>query len=307
MLRLHCIILTAKKNKVFINLFISVPFLMAFVTLPIVHAKEIPSSYDVEPIIIFSENFDEFGGLRNFGFAFSGNPSVEIISEPFISSSPALKVTLDRNTDKITYRTEVQPVKLPEPYFESGSHAKIGKEYWYEFKTYLPKNWEFDDYPEIIAQWHNPPDSDLGEEWRSPALSLIIGSGTTGAGKNYLIETRSDAKQLTPPKTTKHRYPYYKRYEVGKISLDLGRWVEWKFHIKWSFKTDGFIEIFKDGKKILNIYHQPNTFNDRLGPYLKFGIYKWVWDINNPSYVPPYNITTRTIYFDDLRIGSKKE
>jgi hypothetical protein len=81
---------------------------------------------------------------------------------------------------------------------------------------------------------------------------------------------------------------------------DLGKWTQWVLHIKWSYQEDGFLTLWKDGTVVLDLPNYPNTYNDKYGPYFKFGIYKWAWKHQqNRVGMPP-----RVIYYDDLYIGN---
>jgi len=45
----------------------------------------------------------------------------------------------------------------------------------------------------------------------------------------------------------------------------------WVFHIKWSHKPDGLLEVWKDGKLVVR-KTGPNTYNDERVPFLKWGL-----------------------------------
>ncbi len=251
--------------------------------------------------LIFKADFDTNSDIAEMGFEYSGNTTAKIASEKFLGSTPALKISLNRIEDKVTYRTELVPRKMPLSDFSKGKFAQIGNEYWYGIRVFLPQNWESDRNKEIVMQWHGQPDLDEGETSRNPPLSLMIGGNS---GENYLLVIRADSKKLTPSHGGKNRYTRDESYNLGLISEDLGRWISWVYRIRWSYKDDGLITVWKDGRIVFNEVNRANTFNDKYGPYFKFGIYKWVWNPDDPAYVPPYGINSRTIYFDDLRIGA---
>ena len=66
-------------------------------------------------------------------------------------------------------------------------------------------------------------------------------------------------------------------------------------------EEDGFTEIWKDGRPIASD-RGPNAYNDRRGPYLRIGPYKWPW--KKSAREAPSVVTSRTIYFDEVRIGT---
>jgi len=200
------------------------------------------------------------------GLSYSGNKTAKIVDK-------AVKITLNY-TDPINYRTEVQV----------NDFAEIGKTYWYGVKTLIPNDWGIDSKPEIIMQWHGYPDKDLGENWRNPVVALYV------AGDRYLLKVRGDAREVA-----------VKPFEVDKI-IDLGQVFKgkresWIFQIDWDY-TDGRIKVWKNNIQLATI-NGANCYNDMIGPYFKFGVYKWEWK------TAPSDVSSRTLYFDDLKIGKE--
>lgn len=158
-------------------------------------------------------------------------------------------------------------------------------EYTYRFSIFLPSDYSYDRSFEILAQLHNFPDSHLGEAWRSPALML-----RTAYGK-WFVENRWDSKQVT----VNNRPEGNQTWDLGSYAK--GRWTDWVIHVKWSPRSDGFLNIWKDGQLVARRVG-PNTYNDTRGPFFKAGIYKPDWKYN-----PSFSSTSqRTIYVDGIRI-----
>ena len=251
--------------------------------------------------ILFKADFNHGSDIQRLGFEFSGNKTAKIVSEEILGNSPALEISLNRFDDEISYRSEIVPRNLPSTDFVNTIHAIIGHEYWYSFRILFPMDWEFDKSREIVVQWHGRPDFELGENWRNPPLSLIIGEGNFGIGRNYLLVVMADSKELTSDNGQENIYTFQKEFDLGPLAFDLGKWTQWVFHIKWSYKNDGFITVWKDGEKVFNFDRLSNCFNDGLGPYWKLGIYKWDW--KDPSFKSC--IEKRILYYDDICIGNK--
>lgn len=247
--------------------------------------------------MIFLGDF-EIGGLSRFSF--SGNDTVEIVTEPVRKGKYAAKFYLDRLRSEVSYRTEIVPVnQLPEYRKEGGRKrsllVEIGGEYWYAFSSYIPRNWVRDPEPEIIAQWHGRPDKHLGEANRSPPLAIRI------QGDSYIVDRRWDSTLITPRKRKK-RYSGEEYIAVGPISGDLGKWTDWVVHVKWSYRdeAEGMLRIWKNGHQIVERVG-PNCFNDEAGgPYFKIGVYKWRW--KNPPKDKRFATDHRVIYFDEVLI-----
>lgn len=248
--------------------------------------------------LVFKANFNTGDDVTELGFGYSGNETAKIVD---IAGQRAVKISLNRFEDEVSYRSEIQPKDLPSSDFDRGGNAFLDHEYWYGVRIFLPEDWEFDIHREIILQWHAYPDFDMGEDWRNPPVSLMIGSGTAGIGKNYLVVVKADSKRITPESGAWNRYTLEKTYDIGSIVNDLGKWTDWVVNVKWSYENDGFLTMWKNGKVVLQELHQANTFNDTFGPYFKLGMYKWVWKNKSRN-----NVISRTLYYDDIRIGNKK-
>ncbi|MGN6493955.1 MAG: polysaccharide lyase [Agriterribacter sp.] len=160
-------------------------------------------------------------------------------------------------------------------------------ERWYRFSIFLPIDYGIDSVEEIVAQWHEVPDFDLGETWRSPPISLQINKDKWVAGVSW----------ASNPVNTNNTLSGRKYATLGVI--ERGKWTDWIFHIRFSYKEDGILQIWKDSAQVLD-YSGPNYYNDRVGPYFKLGIYKWRWqDVKNKSVV-----TQRILYFDRVKISN---
>jgi hypothetical protein len=167
-----------------------------------------------------------------------------------------------------------------------GSPAEA--ENWYAFSSYLPTDFVTDPMAENIAQWHEIPDWDKGENWRSPPIAFGIVNG------RYYVKYMWAAAEVNTNNTKDGE----KQVDLGAV--DKGKWNDFAFHIKFSYKSDGILEIYKNKVKIFSLYG-PNSFNDENYPYFKVGIYKWGWN-GWASYSPE---SKRVLYVDEVRIGNK--
>ncbi len=70
---------------------------------------------------------------------------------------------------------------------------------------------------------------------------------------------------------------------------------------KNTYKTDGFVEVWKDGVKVYNKRGIRTSYNDVRGSYMKIGSYKWSWKPKH-SY-PTTNPARRQSYLDSLRVA----
>lgn len=175
------------------------------------------------------------------------------------------------------------------------------EEHDYSFATLLPKG-GIEDYAldpngsEIIAQWHNTPDQ--GEEDSSPPIALHTGAYYNNPDR-YTLEVNWDPSPTQSGQTIA-KEDNHAIYDLGSFVSDKGKWVEWTFHIKWGWKASQkpLLEIYKDGVKVLDLKDYPNTTNDKVGIYMKLGIYKWDWGQVKDKSI----LTKRVIYYDNVMV-----
>ena len=170
--------------------------------------------------------------------------------------------------------------------FNSGSsNFTIGKEYWIGFSIFFPDGYHSPVRYEYVVhhQYHGVPDKSPtcgNEPYRNPILNISTKNGDWLSGNIW------DSRQCTPG------LGYYEgnnRKNHGAFST--GQWYDFIINIKWSYESNGFLKIWKNGTLVTDLTG-PNCFNDDKGPYMKIGIYSQL-DQNQ----------TMTIYYDELRIG----
>lgn len=165
--------------------------------------------------------------------------------------------------------------------------GEAGGEYWYGFSTLVPGDWKADTRAgEVVAQWKGREDQELGESGaRSPSLALRV------AGDSWRVTVQADPNPVTRETGTPRKSVWR-----GKIVRDV--WTDWVFHVRWSYRSNGRVELWKDGKRV-RVFKGPNAYNDKGKIYFKIGLYKPAW---NDS-AAPSDVTLRRIYHDEIRIG----
>lgn len=158
-------------------------------------------------------------------------------------------------------------------------HEPLGVPVQYSFSIYIPKSQEFSERNEVLAQWHSAPDTFLGDlQARGPAVALRVLS-------NVFAITSGWDDQFISEGTGRRDRP------LKVIPSELGKWVDWRFEVTWSYGDDGQLKVWKNSELILS--HQgANTYNDLRNVYLKMGVYH------------PAN--QRQAYFDDIKIYVQK-
>jgi len=166
-------------------------------------------------------------------------------------------------------------VRDTDPESHSGTRAEISfptpttNNFWYSYALYMPSAQykdEADD--EVITQWH-------GGGGITPAISLRVSNG------RLTMRTPDDA-----------------RTDLGAIEKD--KWHTYVYHIIHSAGSDGLIEIWKDGQKIVtrkgaSMYALTGDFHL---PNWKMGVYKSDWNGTKTT-----STNLRVLYFDDIKYG----
>ncbi|RZK45791.1 MAG: hypothetical protein EOO94_03765, partial [Pedobacter sp.] len=150
---------------------------------------------------------------------------------------------------------------------------------WYSFAVYFPSaDFKPDSEDELIGQWKQH------ERKTSSAISLRI---------------KEDRFRLTV-------IPVYmqasEKIDLGPVVKD--KWLSFVFHIKHSSGTDGVLELWIDGKKVVsrngsNMY-KPGVEPNMTNPEWKVGIYKSGWNGTQTSLT-----SKRVLYYDDIKVGSE--
>jgi hypothetical protein len=163
-----------------------------------------------------------------------------------------------------------------DPEVQSGTRSEISfpdatnLNRWYSYALYAPSaQFKYDDDDDVITQWHQGGGL-------TPALCLRV-------RKDHLYIRVLGAWT-----------------DLGVFEKDV--WRAYVLHVKHSAGSDGLIEIWRDGSKILN-KTGPNAYKidgDIHNPNMKLGIYKSDW---NGSGTTSTNV--RVLYFDDIRLGNE--
>lgn len=150
--------------------------------------------------------------------------------------------------------------------FKKRLGSLIGRTQSYSFSTYLPEGWSAGQSaePVYVSQWHELPDTDLGETWRVSPLALQLRDG------HWAIAVNHDARAISDPAEVAKTL---RSYTLEPFRGDVGRWVSWTFRVHWSVDGTGSLAVWKDGRQVLDLAG-PIGYNDRNGPYFKAGAYR---------------------------------
>jgi hypothetical protein len=222
------------------------------------------------------ENGLESGTLT--GLHKHGTGIVAVTTSPAATGKYAAKYDLIRDNTIGHYRAENYP--------ENGKNRiEFNKEYWLTMQ-YMHKNWAKDRSAEVGPfQIHRVP-----SKWKAGCG----GERSAFSVAPFIMFSQNDvAKIITYGGVTSWSGP-----------LIQNQWQNIIFHFKITWDKTGYVEAWKDGKKLFRRDGKLHEQIDDCGqPYLNpsfnMGIYKWDWKLGSTQV--SYS-NRRTLYIDNLRI-----
>lgn len=209
-----------------------------------------------------------------------GNSTSTVVNSQTKKGNYAAKTEIRKDKDKYPERTELR--------LRGNNHA-FKREYWVGVNIFVPNDWQNDEKAVTVTQFHGVSDKHLGEKSLNAPLALRI------AGNEWRLINRWDSKSVS----TNSKLQSVSR-RLGSIKK--GQWTSWVFRVEWSYKSDGFLEIFKDGKSVFK-RNGPNTYNNKVGNYLKIGLYKPSWRKNYKWKGSKGSAKVHTLYFDEIKVA----
>ena len=218
----------------------------------------------------------KLGALRNSG----NRPTVA--TSPTANGKYSGNFALTRNMST-SYRTEATLT-------DGKGSFEFGKEHWIGLNYYYA-DWAKDSSPESAPiQVHTTP-----SDWKNKNCQIKTKSGS--------IAAKSTAPFFMSSKNGQVEIVTY----GGKVRwtgpVEIKKWLNIVAHFRISAGSDGFVEMWKDGKKLFRADGPNSPKLDSCGkpvgdPYFKMGVYKWDWRSKATS------SNRRQLFIDDLKIAT---
>jgi len=214
---------------------------------------------------------------------------VRIVDNPVRAGRHSIRFEVPRRLG--SFRSEIAMSGVP-----------LFSDYWYGFSIFIPEDWIDDPQDgDIVAQWHGSAGEDKkqfkveGDGKGRPPVALSLNGSNWRVSVNSSSAVVKDAKDWDKYESKREQFP------LGRFRK--GAWTDWVFHMKWSYKEDGIIEVWQDGKPVLT-HKGPNSYNDPKGPYFKIGIYHPAWkDLPSSKFnEQKLIIPKKVIYHDEIRV-----
>ena len=231
--------------------------------------------------IVFAETFEGPAPLYNAHNAdFGKSHSFTVVSSPVYKGDKAGCFKLKATDPQLNNGTRAEVTVVKEA---------VKKEMWYSFAVLFPAaGYQIDAQKEIISQWHQMADVHLGEKPQSPATHLVI------RNDQFILDTGYNANKVSDGVDPDKR----KSFNLGPVSKDI--WHSFVFHFVHSYKSDGLIEVWHNGTKMIT-HKGGNMYNSVDMPKWKLGIYKWKWNGEATT-----DTKKRILYYDNIKVGSSK-
>lgn len=155
---------------------------------------------------------------------------------------------------------------------------------WIGFSIYFPTGGALGNYPfEKFTSWNNAIQVVGG----SATCANAVGFRPTSDGKLYIYYRTSNEH---PCASVPPEHPLYKNGALPK-----GRWIDFvlQVHLDNRANGNGLLRFWQDGQQIVD-YSGPIGWPNSGNGYVKFG-----------TYASPSTPATRTLYFDEIRIGDQ--
>jgi hypothetical protein len=136
------------------------------------------------------------------------------------------------------------------------------KDVWQAFSLYVEPGVVASKAPwRIFSQWHALKDP--WDDYTSPPVAQLL------VGDSFRIWTVSDSSLRQSVK----RYPHpIIRYQNDRF--ECGRWHHFVYRIRFDAFGAGALQTWMNGEEIINLNNIPIGYNDLVGPYFKYGVYR---------------------------------
>ena len=252
------------------------------------------------PSIVFGELKEGFDLDPKIKLELVSPDSLDSVKSPVRAGQFALKFNIAENQELLNYgvRSEIT--------YDNGDVE--GSEVWYAWSFMVPEDY-IESPPnlfQIMGQWHDQPNSDIGETWEnyphnSPPVAVYYGNVKLSEIPKFLL---AEWKQLPYWNDLVHNGTVSgvsivvgigdSSGTIATIPIVKGQWNDMMFHIKWSSTTDGFVEVFHNDALMGVTITKRNMWNN-YPHYLKLGLYRH-------SSIPHAN----HLFYDEIRIGNSR-
>jgi hypothetical protein len=226
----------------------------------------------------------ETGDLSQFGRSISkydGLDYISVVNTRRRAGKYAAKCHFDTGQDRVEITTA-------NGNSTAGQYGVNGETNWYGWSMWIPKGISNDRWT-ILSQWHYHTPGHIVD-----SLQTLKGSGNTptrlslkpdGVLKFGLFHQVGSTQKTDSG------------YDLGNHLIRYNTWNDFVMQVRWTSKTDGFVNLWVNGAKVLSLKGTSTYFDNPYGPRFKAGAYK------GAHYKYPGN--SFDVYVDEYRHGNK--
>jgi hypothetical protein len=164
-------------------------------------------------------------------------------------------------------------------------------EYWFGFSLLLPIGYSV-NVDSVHFQVHGNPNQH--EENRNPMVELHTDPSTNA----WVLQSRGDPRRNISK--ANRTYQWYHEANLGPVNV--GVWEHFVYHTKWVYNAPtGFVEMWRNGDKLVDWNHTGTAYNDDTPPYFKFGIYSSSWGTHPAA--PPATQSDNIVVYGGIKQG----
>ncbi len=183
--------------------------------------------------------------------------SIARVSEPSCRGEDSLRFELRANDawsnlGGPSFRSEI----------DTGDTPAINSVRWYRFSVLLPRDFPIEGNRLVLFQWHGADKKYLGEPGRSPAMAFRYEAGIISLTMRHSPERIVRDPDAVPSETL-----------LKSRDFQLGAWNDFVVEAKWSCTPGGYVNVWWNGRRVVR-YRGPVGYNDDVGPYVQFGLYR---------------------------------
>jgi Polysaccharide lyase len=227
----------------------------------------------------------ETGDLSQFGRGiisqYDGLANISVVSTRRRMGQYAAKGHFAQGQDRV----EITTANGLSP---TGQYGINGQLNWYGWSMWIPKGISHDRWT-ILSQWHYHSPGHIID-----SLQKIKGAGNSPTRLSLSPEGILKFALFNQVGSTQKTE---KVYELGNNLIRYSNWNDFVMQVKWTSKTDGFVNLWVNRKNVLHLAGTATYFDNPYGPRFKAGAYKGV---NYKYQGDPFDI-----YIDEYRHGDQ--
>jgi hypothetical protein len=227
----------------------------------------------------------ETGDLSQFGRGviskYDGLDNISVVNTQHRSGKYTAKCHFETGQDRVEITTA-------DGISANGQYGMNGQVNWYGWSMWIPQDISSDRWT-ILSQWHYHTPGSMVD-----SLQTVKGSGNSptrlSLSPQGMLKFALFHQVGSTQKTDRV-------YELGNNLIQYNNWNDFVMQVKWTSQIDGFVNVWVNGKQVLDLTGTSTYFDNPYGPRFKAGAYKGA-NYKYPG--APFDV-----YLDEYRHGDQ--